>query len=75
MSSHRIVYQGAFLAKDGAGKDYTIHVYASVVGGEIREATSLHTTDGRRVDRLGKGRYEIRDRPTIPLHSDDPDAP
>lgn len=77
--------EGAFVAKDAAGNEYTVVVYRDTIDTttmhsrtRIRvpaERAELRTTDGRDVNYIDKGSYEIVDRPVIPITSDDPNAP
>ena len=76
---------GSFIARDDDGREYTIHIltYTVSVGNKSdsnaeREGmtSSLRTSDGRAVNRLEKGRYELlHPVRNVRLTSDDPNAP
>jgi hypothetical protein len=73
--------EGAFQARDKEGRVYLIEKWmkfadATTSAGRGMEPVqpSLRTSDGRHVNRLGKGRYEIPED-DIALTSDDPAAP
>ena len=61
---------GSFVAKDEAGKEYTIDILMDSADGW----TELRTQNGDLVSRSGKGRYLIS-WPIRVLASDSPDAP
>src|SRR5262249_35551656 len=69
-----------FGARDGAGNGYRLGVWtrygATPADGSRppEEGVKYRTADGRIVNRLAKGEYEIADSGTR-LHSDDRDAP
>ena len=78
---------GSFVAKDSAGKKYTIHMYRKVIDTTHMQSTSrettlgslltLQTSDGQHVNGIEKGSYEIlhRNLGVIKVTSDDPKAP
>lgn len=73
---------GSFEAQGGDGRQYTLYVFTTFHeawngSGYDRVAglKSIRLGDGRSVNRVDKGRYEIVGRPMIPLTSDDPAAP
>lgn len=76
---------GSFVARDNDGNEYTIGIYRDMIdtttmhGPRGMESPSslatLKTEDGRCVNRISQGSYEIVGRPMIPLTSTDPVAP
>ena len=73
--------EGLFLATDGDGNEYRVLMFRKWLDASD-EANSVWigvphylTFDGRRVDRIKKGEYEVIARPKIPITSDDPSAP
>jgi hypothetical protein len=73
---------GAFIAtsQDGAQHDIlifqTFQEALSRAGKSVRPGRKhLETTDGHKVNRIDKGKYEIAVFPAISLSSDDPTAP
>ena len=77
--------EGSFVATDAGGNEYTVFMYRDMI-----DTTNMHsrtrtqvpaalgelkTSDGRHVNRIDKGSYEIVGRPMIPISSDDPNAP
>lgn len=77
--------EGSFEAADADGNIYTVIMYRDMIDtttshSRVRTQSpaalgELRTTDGRFVNRLEKGSYEIVGRPMIPITSDDPNAP
>ena len=73
---------GSFVATSEDGEEYTIHEFTKFIDvgtrrdptRQIRGLRELRTEDGRAVNHLEKGRYEIVQTGQI-LMSDDPDAP
>jgi hypothetical protein len=73
--------QGDTFAADGSdGKEYTVRIYPTKVAISTPEGTSLvpgppdlHTTCGRRVTRIEKGKYRLDDG--VILVSESNDAP
>lgn len=71
-----------FDATDVDGNIYRVYVYVNIVGfsdlsgrrAERRGLMELKTGDGRHVNAIEKGRYEIVGHPMIPITSDDPNA-
>ncbi len=75
-------YIGSFAAVDNGGNSYTIHEYMKVTHGRgssgshsSPNAHDLRTDDGRHVNRVSKGVYEIMGFETIRVTSDDSAAP
>ena len=77
--------EGSFTAVDGDGNEHTVNIFRGMIASthlssrvrtqmpaRLRE---LRTSDGRAVNRIDKGSYEIVDHPMIPITSDDPNAP
>jgi hypothetical protein len=79
----RIEAVGVFFARDQDGRRYRLHRWRQVLdtgtqdnfGAERPGPEEIRTVDGRAVNYLGKGRYEIVGHPMVPLTSDDPEAP
>ncbi len=79
------LHEGSFQASDAAGNTHTIHMFrdridTTTMRSQTRTSApatlgELKTDDGRHVNRIDKGAYEIVDRPMIPLTPDDPNAP
>ena len=77
--------EGSFVARDADGNEYTIIMYRGMIDtthmhSRVRTEVparlgELRTSDGRHVNRIAKGSYEIVDRPMVPITSDDPNAP
>ena len=78
-------HEGSFQATDNNGNEYTIHMFrdridTTTMRSGVRTLApaalgELKTEDGRHVNRIDKGSYEIVDFSMIPLTSDDPKAP
>ena len=76
---------GSFIAVDDDGNEYTIGIYRDVIDTTTHHSTrreqtysslaTLLTDDGRHVNRVDQGAYEIVGHPMIPLTSTDPSAP
>ena len=79
---NRIRRMGSFIATDDNGKRHTLHVVTTYVyagdnvdpNAELQGVSSIQTEDGRHVNRLRKGEYEVSVT-GFKLHSDDPKAP
>jgi hypothetical protein len=78
----RVEQTGSFIATDERGGRHWLLVFTEYVrmpakgkGGakEKEGATSIRTTEGKPVDRRGKGEYRVMET-GIKLTSDDPDA-
>ena len=77
--------EGSFVATDAAGNEYKVVIYRDLIDTSHLQSRTrtqapaklgkLRTTDGRHVNRIDKGSYEIVDRPMIQITSDDPNAP
>ena len=73
--------EGLFLATDADGNKYTIIMLRKWVDTSDEASPTWTgvprylTIDGRRVNRIKKGVYEIIARPRILITSDDPNAP
>lgn len=75
--------EGSFVATDDDGQPYTvvIHRHVSDTGAQLDPRSAapgnliLRTTDGKKVNRINKGHYEIESQPNIPIYSNDPTAP
>ena len=75
-------YVGSFGAVDSGGNKYTIHEYVKVARGRSSgkmyaapEDKHLQTDDGRHINRVEKGVYEIMGWQPIRVTSNDPAAP
>ena len=83
MAIKRTERRGEFRARDGFGHWHTVIVFQQIVdastetdrNAEMLGSKILQTEDGRSVNQVSKGLYEIVDRPTVRLASDDPNAP
>jgi hypothetical protein len=72
-----------FTATDPEGNEITVHGFTRLTHADtlieppedMELGKEYRTQDGRRVNRQAKGRYEIVGIPSIPLSSDDPNAP
>ena len=81
MPQKRTARTGTFRAVDKDGKKYTIHEFTNIIdvatrenpGGEAEGTKFLRTSDGKHVNRMEKGKYEMVFPPTS-LTSDDPNA-
>ncbi len=80
----RMRHTQTFTARSEDGHEFVIHVYtesynASTTDASGRELTGredFKTSDGKRVNHVGKGKYVIfGPSGEIPVTSDDPDAP
>jgi hypothetical protein len=75
----RVAQTKTFTATDSNGRTYTILQFTNYldtgVGQEIEGTKFYRTSDGRHVNPVSQGHYEIIGRPGIPLTSNDPDAP
>ena len=69
-----VLPHAVFLATDSDGNEFTVYLYRSWADAAPSHG-QLRTSDGRQVSRIGRGAYEIADRPRIPITSDDPEAP
>lgn len=77
--------EGSFVATDCGGNEYTVIMYRDVIDTTTQHSHvptqapaalgELRTSDGRDVNRIEKGSYEIVGHPMIPITSDDPNAP
>lgn len=75
----------SFVATDADGNEYTVFNYCEMIDttdSRSRMPTqvpakmgNLRTSDGRAVNRVAKGSYEIVGLPMIPITSDDINAP
>jgi hypothetical protein len=81
MRSH-VEQTGSFIATDERGDRHWLLVFTEYIGvpatsksGAKKEevGTSVKTTDGKHVDRLGRGKYKVVET-GVRLTSDDPDA-
>lgn len=82
MASRR---EGSFVAVDSDANEYTVIMYRDLVNTTTLQSRvpthmraalgELRTSDGRCVNRIEKGTYEIVGRPMIRITSDDPNAP
>jgi hypothetical protein len=67
-----------FIARDAAGRNVVMQVWRQIESngaGELHDgATRITTHDGRAVERMEKGRYELVSS-REPILSDAPDAP
>jgi hypothetical protein len=77
-------HTGTFAAFDKDGREYTIVEYAEFFDSGTLDGPSgetatgrkfFQTANGKHVNQLGKGKYEIVGLPSIPITSDDPNAP
>lgn len=82
MGEHFSKLEFQFIAKDSAGKEYTLNVYGeySIIrtrGGtsEERYGTRITTVDGTSVNKLSQGKYHVQGPLAEVLESDDPRAP
>lgn len=74
-------HTGTFIARGSDGRDYTVHVYTEYISAGsfddpdavIEGMKGLHTSTGQRVNRLGKGQYQIVST-GVALRSDSPEA-
>lgn len=73
---------GSFRAKAANGQQVTIEKLTTFIVQdhsegtvEIEGITDLRTTDGRTVNRVAKGHYQVLDPFPIDVKSDDPAAP
>ena len=77
--------EGSFVATDAAGNEYTVIIYRDLIDASNMHSRTrtqvpaklgkLSTTDGRHVNYIDKGSYEIVGRPMIHITSDDANAP
>ena len=76
--------EGSFVATDSEGNEYTITIYREMIdtttnSSKVRTQTpaaiaTLRTSDGRYVNYIRKGSYEIVDSSMISITSDAPNA-
>jgi hypothetical protein len=78
---NRIVSKGSFKAKAADGTEFDILIFQEVIDtsdmqgrSEMPGPVTLKTRDGRYVNAIKKGHYQIVDVPVIPLTSNDPKA-
>jgi len=76
--------EGSFVARDADGNQYTIDIYVDQIDvthqGSLRREYAdglreLRTEDGRAVNRIARGTYEIVGPVPVRVSSDDPAAP
>ncbi len=74
-------HMGAFTARGSDGHQYTVNIYIDYIrvgplgeSAEVEGVRHLRLPDGRRVDRIRQGEYEVAGAGLI-LHSDAADAP
>lgn len=76
--------EGSFVARDAEGNEYTIYIYCAQI--DVTTGHSPHreyadgmrelrTEDGRAVNRIARGTYEIVGPVAVRVSSDDPAAP
>jgi hypothetical protein len=73
----RTVRTGGIVATDPQGGRYDLDILSDYIVSTVGSAKALSrikTKDGRHVNRLGKGKYQIMDN-GLDLTSDDPNAP
>jgi hypothetical protein len=82
MSYHRTKQIQTFRAQAIDGKEFVIHVFQDIIEirtndgiEEVEGLKSMKTSDGRSVNFIEPGSYEIVGFPNIPISSKDPDAP
>ncbi len=81
MSSKQRIHVRSFLAVNASGRQFEIHQFQDMIltqtrGGTLRTpgVSDLQLDDGRFVNQISKGNYEIAESGEQ-LSSDDPDAP
>jgi hypothetical protein len=81
MSQKNTKHTGTFRAKATDGREYTIDEFTEYLSGHsssgaynIEGLKFYKCDDGRYVNKIEKGKYEIVDIPNIPITSDDPRA-
>ncbi len=77
-----IKHTGSFVATDENGDEHTVFVFSEYNVIRDRGAKrrvpglkSLQLSDGRHVNRVDKGHYELVDTPMVKLTSNNPSAP
>jgi hypothetical protein len=82
MGRKRVRRVGQFNARDADGKEYSVHVFQEEIECRSRDRVewiaglrSMKTSTGDHVNFKAKGSYELVGLTTIPLTSDDPNAP
>ena len=81
MSSKTLEHTGSFDAVSADGETYTLEIWTTIIRGNTSDGPyrteglkELRTSDGRHVNRIAKGEYEVIGIESVRLTSSSPNA-